>query len=472
MGQNFSKSTIKLSDSSNFQRELGVISIVVYHRIVLKLVKNSGVNVPPVLISILGVLGGLECIKRFEGKQLTDTILKYFDPAADWLGYWMPLWLAPPLVTLPNALLSVKGADRKTWIKVAVVHLVCWIATVLGTSQLFALLKHKKPNPSENTKEGNCEESTSADENCKDSTNTTPLPSAASNINKKMKILKFWGAVAVSFYVASSANLCPTTPALAATSIAAMTAGDLLPPAVKTVLHPVITTAVVSAVASIVLHRLRGQGSGSGLEGEGHEVTWQEALRLYFSNGKVNSSGRAGDTAGDVFFSMLGPCCVGLSLRIFSLLQLPEMQEALPAVLTASGSVTLLSLLLSPYIGKLSGLPSELSSPLAHRSITTSLAVPSAQVLGASPELTVAAVLISGLYGTSAEAILDMLGVTDDVAKGVTMGMASHSLGTAALMSVSRTASASASMTMFAAGIFHAVACSIPVVRKYVKLLS
>ena len=41
------------------------------------------------------------------GKRDADKVANYFGPAVEHLGKWMPLYLAPPLIVLPNALSEV-----------------------------------------------------------------------------------------------------------------------------------------------------------------------------------------------------------------------------------------------------------------------------------------------------------------------------------------------------------------------------
>lgn len=41
------------------------------------------------------------------GKEDADKVANYFGPAVEHLGKWMPLYLAPPLIVLPNALSEV-----------------------------------------------------------------------------------------------------------------------------------------------------------------------------------------------------------------------------------------------------------------------------------------------------------------------------------------------------------------------------
>ena len=225
----------------------------------------------------------------------------------------MPLWLAPPLVVLPNVLSSVKGADTKVWVKLIVVHFVSWLLTVGGTSALFHAMRGGGKGSAVN------EERQTSDAPCADNSSNSGSSAHADSVaeekalrlRKQMQLLRFWGVVALGCYSASAAKLLPTAPALATTSIAALSAGNVLPPDLKAAVHPIVFTSVVTAAATVLLYRLRG---------ESH--TWREALREFFLNGKGGPS--APLTAGDLFFSMLGPCCVGLALRIYTLMEVDD----------------------------------------------------------------------------------------------------------------------------------------------------
>ena len=46
------------------------------------------------------------------GKEDADKVANYFGPAVEHLGKWMPLYLAPPLIVLPNALSEVRMRKR------------------------------------------------------------------------------------------------------------------------------------------------------------------------------------------------------------------------------------------------------------------------------------------------------------------------------------------------------------------------
>jgi len=338
------RNSISFLESTNSkligEREIGVGLVTAYHYLICRIVKNSGLQVPPVLVSVLSTLVSLGVIRVIKGKETTDRIILFFEPSVNWLGNWMTLWLCPPLVVLPNALMTVKGSSTSCWIKLALVHFISWVITVIGTSKIYRILN----------KDGNIFINRHSNSIIEDTPPVIPNPQATQNIRlkKQIQVLKFWGAVAVGFYTASCVGVCPPAPALAATSIAALSGGNLLPPNVKKVIHPLFTAAVISGVSSIILYKIRQSPN-----------TWQQSLCAYFSSGKSREF-----TPGDLFFSLLGPSCTALAFRIYALA--PELAEFLPAIVATSAGTAVLSLFGSPFLGKLAGLPEQLNSVLAH----------------------------------------------------------------------------------------------------------
>lgn len=290
---------------------------------------------------------------------------------------------------------------------------------------------------------------------------------------KQVKLIRFWGIVSIVFYAgAGSGVIGSTNPALATTSITAYAAGMTMPGKVKKVLHPLLFTALVSAIAVVIVEKIKRRGRPLDAS------DWTELLREFTPAGKLTPQS-AGDpfiAPGKLFSLLLGPACTALAFRIFA--QQKSLGKSLPAVLVSSIVTSVASLFVSPAIGNVVGLPPELNGVLAHRSVTSALAIPSAEQCGASPELTVAAVLITGLYGASSSWLLEMLnlgrpsGSTGSdkndpsyisFGRGAVVGTASHSIGTAALVGDNETkASGIASVTMLVAGIAHAVVCAIP----------
>ena len=142
------------------------------------------------------------------------------------------------------------------------------------------------------------------------------------------------------------------------------------------------------------------------------------------------------------------------------------------SILSSSSSSSSPSSSSSSLLGAAVGLPPRLNEALAHRSVSSALAIPSAKATGASPELTVAAVLLTGLYGASGQWLLDLSKVRDEVHTGVTVGTAAHAVGTASLLTSNPPAAAIASVGMVVAGIFHAIVCSVPGVPALMKRLA
>jgi putative effector of murein hydrolase len=263
-------------------------------------------------------------------------------------------------------------------------------------------------------------------------------------------------------------------------------------------------------------------------KGEGSNTHWTDALFKYTPDAKKLSASRgsSGGTGtsyssdctgqirgllpGQLFSLLLGPSCTALAFRIYA--QQETVGKQLPAVLISSVVTAIASLFVSPAIGRIAGLPSQLNNILAHRSITSALAIPSATQSGASPELTVAAVLITGLYGASGGWLLDLFlpkpesggtatTITVDAtgainqamaanadmpvdqlnalrsmitsARGTVVGTTSHSIGTASLLSDDENKAAGiASVSMLIAGISHAIVASIPACTQWVQQIA
>jgi len=276
---------------------------------------------------------------------------------------------------------------------------------------------------------------------------------------KQLKIIRFWGVVTTAAYASNYAGLCSAKPGLASTAITAYATGQAMPASVRKVLHPLLFTAFVSALSAIVVERIRASARGE------EPLDWTESLYSFTtgSNGEGRERGDGGLAPGDYLSLMLGPSCTALAFRIFA--NSKRISSKLPAVFGVSAATAVGSLFLSPTLGNAVGLPPDLNLVLSHRCVTSALAVPSAVAAGASPELTVAAVLITGLYGASGQWLTESLDVTSDSCQGTAVGANSHSIGTASLVASAPNAAVFASVSMLITGIVHALVCTIPYSR-------
>ena len=281
-------------------------------------------------------------------------------------------------------------------------------------------------------------------------------------------------------------------------------------------LHPLLLTALASGSAVLLLARFDPEGIAAPLPPELSTLadgtvpgSWA-VLNKFTSkarpkcgeatNGSTGLGLLDGLRAGDCLSLMLGPSCTALAFRAYQFLSAASGGEsgssAIIIPLATSFATALGSLFLSPMLGRLVGLPSELSRVLAHRTVTSALAIPAANLTQASPELTTASVLVTGLYGASGAWLYERLGLMEREGEGETeteaeaegdsghadneqtsessypstvvgsvVGATSHTIGTSELVRAKPSAGGVASISLMAAGISHAGLCSLSAVR-------
>ena len=89
------------------------------------------------------------------------------------------------------------------------------------------------------------------------------------------------------------------------------------------------------------------------------------------------------------------------------------------------------------------------------KSVTTPIAIEVCRQLGGIPQITIAMVILAGVFGASfGPPLLRLAGVTEDRAVGAAVGSASHGIGTASLVRHSEMQATVSSWAMAAAGVF------------------
>ncbi|MFC3570936.1 LrgB family protein [Paracoccus sp. TOH] len=144
---------------------------------------------------------------------------------------------------------------------------------------------------------------------------------------------------------------------------------------------------------------------------------------------------------------MLGPATVALGMPLYD--NLPRVRKAaLPLVAALlAGSVTAVVSALA--IGKVFGLDRVMLASLAPKSTTAPVAIGIAEGLGGEPTITAVLVLITGIFGAIiATPLLNALGIRDWRARGFSLGVAAHGIGTARAFQVNETAGAFAGIGM------------------------
>jgi predicted murein hydrolase (TIGR00659 family) len=123
-----------------------------------------------------------------------------------------------------------------------------------------------------------------------------------------------------------------------------------------------------------------------------------------------------------------------------------EARVPLTLALVAGSVVAIVSALFYPLID--SAGPTLLAT-MAPKSATTAVAVEITDRVGGIPGLAAVIVISTGIFGAAfGPSILDAAGITDERARGFSLGVASHAIGTARAFQMSETAGAFASIGM------------------------
>jgi predicted murein hydrolase (TIGR00659 family) len=153
---------------------------------------------------------------------------------------------------------------------------------------------------------------------------------------------------------------------------------------------------------------------------------------------------------------MLEPAVVTLAIPLYQ--QIHLISQKLKIILTCCLLSVCIAFIVPFYILPLLAADTVTSGSLAGQSITTAIAVEVSKSLGGIPALTAAMVLFVGLLGaTVGRSFLHAVGVKDKQAIGISIGCASHVLGTAKLLEDSPEEGAFSSLALIVCAIFSAL---------------
>ena len=130
---------------------------------------------------------------------------------------------------------------------------------------------------------------------------------------------------------------------------------------------------------------------------------------------------------------LLTPATVCLAVPLYQQMELLKKNlKAVAGGITAGVLASLLSILL---LAKLFSLSHEQYVTLLPKSITTAIGMGISEELGGIRTITVAVIIVTGIFGNvTAEFICRLFRIHDPVAKGLSIGTASHAIGTAKAM--------------------------------------
>ena len=152
----------------------------------------------------------------------------------------------------------------------------------------------------------------------------------------------------------------------------------------------------------------------------------------------------------------LKPAVVALGVPLY--LQLSSIKQQFLPILASQLMGCIAGIVSVVVISKLLGASDVVIMSLASKSVTTPIAMEVTQALGGIPSLTAAIVVITGLIGAIIGfKTLSVSHVNNPMALGLSMGAASHALGTSAAMDRDQFVGAYASLGLTLNGIFTAL---------------
>lgn len=160
--------------------------------------------------------------------------------------------------------------------------------------------------------------------------------------------------------------------------------------------------------------------------------------------------------ARDVMTTLLGPATVALALPLYNHRRaLLRYAAPLLAGVTFGTLSTIASALL---VGRLLGLDREILLSMAPKSVTAPIAMEIARLTGGDPSLATAFVVATGTLGSMIGfPLLSRFGITDPVARGLSIGTTAHGQGTALALLEGHIQGAMAGIAMALTAIFTSI---------------
>jgi predicted murein hydrolase (TIGR00659 family) len=144
---------------------------------------------------------------------------------------------------------------------------------------------------------------------------------------------------------------------------------------------------------------------------------------------------------------MLGPATVALAVPLYRNLHL--IRRLLLPILTCILTGAVVSTASVVYTAQWLGASKQTLISLAPKSVTAPVAMGIAEKVGGLPSLSAGLVVLTGVLGAVVGgAVLDAVGVRDDRARGLALGLSSHGIGTARAFQISDLAGAFSALAM------------------------
>lgn len=144
---------------------------------------------------------------------------------------------------------------------------------------------------------------------------------------------------------------------------------------------------------------------------------------------------------------LLGPATVAIGVPLFRNWQTVKRNIVPMAAALLAGSLTAIGSVLA--VAMAFGVPRDVLVALAPKSVTAGIAMAMTESLGGEPALTAVLVISTGIIGAvMVTPLMNAMGVRDYAARGFSVGLASHGIGTARAFAVDPVAGTFAGIAM------------------------
>lgn len=159
---------------------------------------------------------------------------------------------------------------------------------------------------------------------------------------------------------------------------------------------------------------------------------------------------------GDIINMFLSPATAVLAITVYR--QRKLLKDHILSVIVGSIAGSLTSLLVVYALCRLLLMPDEITVSMLPKSITTPMAIAVSESLGGIEAVTVLAVIITGISGNILGPILiKVFRIKNEIAQGMSMGAASHAVGTSKAIELGEVQGALSSIALVMSGIITVI---------------
>lgn len=166
------------------------------------------------------------------------------------------------------------------------------------------------------------------------------------------------------------------------------------------------------------------------------------------------------ENGGSILEFLLTPATICLAIPMYRQLSLLKKHAAAVAAGCAAGVLAnMAGCVLMLYLFRLDA--AEYAS-LLPKSITTAIGKGLSQELGGYPAITMATIMLTGLFGAvAAPALLKLFGVKDPLCQGLAIGTSSHAAGTSRAVELGEVQGAASSLAIVVTGLLTVIAAPL-----------